>query len=89
MGDKIRTIQNLEIIKSDLENSLIFLKGSVPGSKNSTVLIKTSAKNISRLTLTEKVQKLQSQKSESSIKPKPNKTEQAKKTDQVKKVDKK
>ena len=89
MGDKIRTIQNLEIIKSDLENSLIFLKGSIPGSKNSTVLIKTSAKNISRLTLTEKVQKLQSQKSESSIKPKPNKTEQAKKTDQVKKVDKK
>ena len=39
MGDKIRTIQNLEIIKSDIENNLIFIKGSVPGSKNSFVLI--------------------------------------------------
>ena len=39
MGDKYRTIQNLEIIKSDLENNLIFVKGSVPGSKNSIVLI--------------------------------------------------
>ena len=89
MGDKTRTIQNLEIIKSDLENNLIFLKGSVPGSKNSTVLIKTSAKNISRLTLTEKVKKLQSQKPESSSKPKANKTDQAKKPDQAKKEDKK
>jgi large subunit ribosomal protein L3 len=89
MGDKIRTIQNLEIIKSDLENNLIFLKGSVPGSKNSTVLVKTSAKNISRLTLTEKVKKLQSQKPESSSKPKANKTDQAKKPDQAKKEDKK
>ena len=44
MGDKIRTIQNLEIIKSDLENSLIFVKGSVPGSKNSLVLIQRNAK---------------------------------------------
>ena len=33
MGDKFRTIQNLEIIKSDIENNLIFIKGSVPGSK--------------------------------------------------------
>ena len=40
MGDKIRTIQNLEIIKSDLENNLIFIKGSIPGSKNTFVLIK-------------------------------------------------
>lgn len=36
MGNKMRTIQNLEIIKSDLENNLIFIKGSVPGSKNSS-----------------------------------------------------
>ena len=31
MGDKIRTIQNLEIIKFDLENNLIFIKGSITG----------------------------------------------------------
>ena len=53
MGDKPRTIQNLEIIKSDLENSLIFVKGSVPGSKNSVVLIKKSVKNVKRTTTLE------------------------------------
>ena len=46
MGDKFRTIQNLEIIKSDMENNLIFIKGSVPGSKNSIVLIQKNAKHI-------------------------------------------
>ena len=81
MGDKVRTIQNLEIIKSDLENNLIFLKGSVPGSKNSTVLIKSSVKNIKRLTLIEKITKIQSQKAESSDKSKPNKSENTKKVD--------
>ena len=81
MGDKVRTIQNLEIIKSDLENNLIFLKGSVPGSKNSTVLIKSSVKNIKRLTLIEKITKIQSQKAENSDKSKPNKSENTKKVD--------
>ena len=33
MGDKIRTIQNLEIIKTDIDNELLYLKGSIPGSK--------------------------------------------------------
>ena len=33
MGDKLRSIQNLEIIKTDFENELIYLKGSIPGSK--------------------------------------------------------
>ena len=40
MGDKVRTILNLEIVKSDLENSLIYLKGSIPGSKNTEVLLR-------------------------------------------------
>ena len=59
MGDKIRTIQNIEIIKSDLENNLLFLKGSIPGSKNSEVLVKKSKKNINKLTINEKVEKLE------------------------------
>ena len=54
MGDKKRTILNLEIIKSDLENDLIYLKGSVPGSKNTQVFLRESIKNISRKTLKEK-----------------------------------
>jgi large subunit ribosomal protein L3 len=54
MGDKFRTIQNLEIIKSDPENNLIYIKGSVPGFKNSIVLIKKTSKNINRATTIEK-----------------------------------
>ena len=55
MGDKIRTMQNLEIIKSDIDNSLLFVKGSIPGSKNCEVMVKKSVKNIKRLTLKEKI----------------------------------
>ena len=54
MGDKNRTMLNLEIIKSDLENSLIYLKGSIPGSKNSKVLLRESIKTVSRKTIKEK-----------------------------------
>ncbi len=54
MGDKLRTMLNLEIIKSDLENNLIYLKGSIPGSKNSTVYIRESVKNVTKKTITEK-----------------------------------
>ena len=55
MGDKLRTIQNIEIIKSDPENSLLYLKGSIPGSKNSEVLVKKSIKKINKLTIQEKI----------------------------------
>ena len=54
MGDKLRTILNLEIIKSDLENNLLYLKGSIPGSKNSTVFLRESIKKVTRKTLKEK-----------------------------------
>ena len=56
MGDKMRTIQNIEIIKTDPENKLIYLKGSIPGSKNAEVLIKKSVKNISKLTMAQKIE---------------------------------
>ena len=59
MGEKFRTIQNLEVIKSDLENNLIFVKGSVPGSKNSLVLIQKNSKNIKRISTLEKIKKSQ------------------------------
>ena len=54
MGDKLRTILNLEIIKSDMDNNLIYLRGSIPGSKNATVYIRESVKNISKKTVLEK-----------------------------------
>ena len=55
MGDKLRTMQNIEIIKTDLDNELLYLKGSIPGSKNSEVLVKKSVKNINKLTIDEKI----------------------------------
>ena len=54
MGDKLRTMLNLEVVKSDLENNLLYLKGSIPGSKNSTVFLRESVKNITRKTIKEK-----------------------------------
>ena len=62
MGDKLRTIQNIEIIKSDEENDLLYLKGSIPGSKNSEVLVKKSVKNIKKLTVKEKIDEFEKQK---------------------------
>ena len=44
MGHEQVTIQNLEVIKVDLENNVILIKGSVPGPKNSLVLVKASVK---------------------------------------------
>ena len=56
MGNKYRTMLNLEIVKSDIENNLIYLKGSIPGSKNSTIFLKESVKNVQRKTLLEKIE---------------------------------
>jgi len=70
MGDKFRTIQNLEIIKSDLENNLIFIKGSVPGSKNSLVLIHKKSKKTNKKTTAEKIAKLQTETITSIVKTK-------------------
>ena len=55
MGDKLRTMQNIEIIKTDLENELLYLKGSIPGSKNSEILVKKSVKNLKKMTIDEKI----------------------------------
>ena len=97
MGYKERTIQNLEIIKSDLENNLIFIKGSVPGSKNTTVLIQTPSKIINRQTTLEKSKKVFSEVAVGDKKvdksktksTKENKTVAEKKPDTPKKEDKK
>ena len=62
MGDKLRTMQNIEIIKTDLENELLYLKGSIPGSKNSEVLVKSSIKNINKKTILEKIKAIEEAK---------------------------
>ena len=89
MGDKFRTLQNLEIIKSDVENNLIFVKGSVPGSKNSIVLIQKNAKNIKKITTLEKIKKVQSQAAPTEDKNKKKSKAPDKKDDVSKKPEKK
>ena len=92
MGDKKRKIQNLEIIKSDLENNLIYVKGSIPGSKNSWVLIQQVSKKINRSTTIENLKKIKTQEIPKAKKETPKKAEKTdiKKTEKTdKKVEKK
>ena len=44
MGNRKVTKQNLKIIEIDKENSLLIVKGSVPGKKNSIIFIKDAIK---------------------------------------------
>ena len=44
MGSKKVTVQNLKVIEVDEANSLLVIKGSVPGKKNSIILIKDAVK---------------------------------------------
>jgi large subunit ribosomal protein L3 len=62
MGDKIRTMQNIEIIKSDKDNNLLYLKGSIPGAKNVEVVIKKAVKNLRKLTMSEKIEQIEKMK---------------------------
>lgn len=44
MGASRVTIQNLKVIKVDLQNNLLLLKGAVPGHKNSYLIIRKAKK---------------------------------------------
>ena len=44
MGDRQRTQQNLEIVRTDAERGLLFVKGSVPGHKGTWLLVKDAVK---------------------------------------------
>ncbi|PVX29748.1 50S ribosomal protein L3 [Sphingomonas pokkalii] len=44
MGDRNRTQQNLEVVGTDAERGLIFVKGSVPGSKGGWLIVKDAVK---------------------------------------------
>ncbi len=44
MGSKRITIQNLEVVRVDVENNLILVKGAVPGAKKSLVTLKETVK---------------------------------------------
>ena len=44
LGDVLCSVQNLELIKIDLERNLLLIKGAVPGSKESYLIIKKAVK---------------------------------------------
>jgi len=44
MGDKQRTQQNLEVVRTDADRGLIFVRGSVPGAKNGWLLVRDAVK---------------------------------------------
>ena len=44
MGARTRTQQNLEIVRTDVERGLLFVRGSVPGSKGAWLLVRDAVK---------------------------------------------
>ncbi len=42
MGNQRVTVRKLEVVEADVERNLLFVKGAVPGSRNSIVLVKRS-----------------------------------------------
>ena len=49
MGGEQVTVQNLEVISVDLSNTVILIKGNVPGPKKSLVFIKSAIKNMDKV----------------------------------------
>lgn len=43
-GNTTVTVQNLKVVKVDVENNLLLIKGAVPGSKNSYIVVKPAVK---------------------------------------------
>jgi large subunit ribosomal protein L3 len=56
MGHKYRSIARLEVVETDLEKNLLYVKGSVPGSKNQIVEINKSVKERTKRTMKDKIQ---------------------------------
>jgi large subunit ribosomal protein L3 len=42
MGGITRTARNLELVRIDVENNLLFIKGAVPGANNGIVIVRTA-----------------------------------------------
>ena len=45
MGAAQVTVQNLDVVKVDVENHLLVVKGAIPGPKGSIVTVKNTVKN--------------------------------------------
>ena len=47
-GNEVMTIENLEVVRVVPEENLLFLKGAVPGARNSLILVRNSRKKWKR-----------------------------------------
>ena len=56
MGAKYRTTLGLEIVEADIQNGLLYLKGAVPGSKNTYVEIQEAIKKKNKSSISERVE---------------------------------
>jgi large subunit ribosomal protein L3 len=43
-GNAAVTVQNLKVVKVDVENNLLLIKGAVPGPKNGYIVVKPAIK---------------------------------------------
>jgi large subunit ribosomal protein L3 len=87
MGDKFRTVERLEIIEADLENNLLFVKGSVPGAKNAVVEINKAVKERNKRTMKDTIQAFKDDIAEG-LKEKSNKKEKSAETNNQTIIDK-
>jgi len=46
MGNGRKTVQSLELVKTDLENNLLFVKGAIPGATGSMVRVIPAVKKV-------------------------------------------
>jgi large subunit ribosomal protein L3 len=44
LGNARVTVQNLKLVRVDVENNLLLVKGAVPGAKNGYIVIKPAKK---------------------------------------------
>jgi len=83
MGAKYRTTLGLEIVEADIQNGLLYLKGAVPGSKNTYVEIQEAIKKKNKSSISERVEQykaslLEMQSTKKDKKKKDNKKEDVK-----------
>ena len=49
MGDRKVTMQNSQVVQIDLERNLVLVTGSVPGARNSYVMVRQATKNLGKV----------------------------------------
>jgi large subunit ribosomal protein L3 len=54
MGAKNATVQNLKVIKVDLENNLLLVEGGIPGFKNGYIVVTKALKKRAKIAAVKK-----------------------------------